>query len=157
MDQLLSSLAAPDLLERIHADCTLIATGKVAVEPLVALVNNLDSPNEARWRAAANLGDIGDPRAVAPLIAAIADQVWEVRASAIWALGMLEDKRAFDALSAIVESPIPDEQNSYVAARALFKIDPERAVKLLRQLINDSNHRVRSWARSALANLEFEG
>lgn len=149
-------LNSPDLLERIKADCALIAEGKDAVEPLLAVLNDPNNPNEARCRAAANLGDIGDPRAVESLIAAITDDVWEVRASAIWALGMLGDVRAFEPLHAIVENPIPDEQNSYVAARALIKIDRSRAIDVLRRAAEHSNHRVRSWGRSALANVKFE-
>ena len=156
LENQIASLAHPDLLERIKADCALIAMGKDAVEPLLAVLNNLSNPTEARWRATANLGDIGDTRAVASLVAAIADEVWEVRASAIWALGMIGDGGAFESLQAIVENPIPDEQNSYVAARALLTIDRSRAVDVLQNAAEHSNHRVRSWGRSALASLKFE-
>lgn len=155
-DHVVTSLNSPDLLERIKADCALIAAGQDAVEPLLAVVSDPNNPQEARWRAAANLGDIGDPRAVEALTTAIADELWEVRASAIWALGMLGDARAFEPLRGIVENPIPDEQNSYVAARALLTIDRSRAVEMLQNAAKHSNHRVRSWGRSALACLKFE-
>jgi HEAT repeat protein len=155
-DHVVTSLNSPDLLERIKADCALIAAGQDAVEPLLAVVSDPNNPQEARWRAAANLGDMGDSRAVEALIAAIADEVWEVRASAIWGLGMIGDGGAFEPLQSIVENPIPDEQNSYVAARALLTIDRSRAVEVLQSAAADSNHRVRSWGRSALASLKFE-
>jgi HEAT repeat protein len=154
--QTLDELNSPDLLARIKVDCALIAAGQDAVEPLLAVVNDPNNPNEMRWRAAANLGDIGDLRAVESLIAAISDKEWEVRASAIWALGMLDDDRAFEPLRAIVENPIPDEQNSYVAARALLTIDRSRALEVLHRAAEHSNHRVRVWGRSALASLKFE-
>lgn len=150
------SLNSTDLLERIKADCALIAMGQDAIEPLLALVSDPNNPQEARWRAAANLGDIGDPRVVDALISALADDVWDVRASVIWALGMLGDARAFEPLRAIVENPIPDEQNSYVAARALLNVDRSRAIDVLQRAAENSNHRVRSWGRSALACLKYE-
>jgi HEAT repeat protein len=156
LQEALDELSSPKLLERIKADCALIAAGQNAVEPLLAVLNNLSNPIEARWRATANLGDIGDPRAVESLITAIADDIWDVRASAIWALGMIGDGGAFESLQAIVENPIPDEQNSYVAARALLTIDRSRAVDVLQNAAEHSNHRVRSWGRSALASLKFQ-
>jgi HEAT repeat protein len=154
LDQLLISLNNRDLFERMKTDCALIEAK--AVETLLGLLDDQNSPNEARWRAAANLGECGDARAVESLLTAMTDASWDVRASAIWALGMLGDTRGFDALCAIVENPIPDEQNSYVAARALIRIDSSRAVDVLKRAANAPNHRVRSWGRSALACLEFE-
>ena len=154
--QFINSLNSPDLAKRLKADCDLIALDNEAVEPLLALLSDSSKSLEARWRAAANLGDIGDPRAVESLIAAISDKEWEVRASAIWALGMIGDDHGFEPLRAIVENAIPDEQNSYVAARALLTIDRSRAVEVLHRAADHSNYRVRSWGRSALASLKFE-
>ena len=84
----------------------------------------------------------------------MSDPSWDVRASAIWALGNLRDARAFDTLRAILENPTPDEQNSYVAAMGLLQIDRERAVEVLRRAAASTNPRIRSWGHSALALLQ---
>lgn len=148
-----TSLNSPDVAERLAADCALIEAG--AVEALLALLNDPASANEARWRAAADLGDIGDVAALDALTAAVTDPSWDVRASAIWALGRLRDPRAFEALCAVVENPTPDEQNSYVAAMGLLQIDRERAVEALRHASASANPRIRSWGHSALALLKY--
>ena len=152
-ESLIISLNSDDLVARLAADCALIDAG--AVEPLLALLNDTANPNEARWRAAADLGDIGDEAALDALITAAGDPSWDVRASAIWALGRLRGEKAFATLHTIVENPTPDEQNSYVAAMGLLHLDPPRAVEILRRAAASSNPRIRSWGRSALANLEF--
>jgi HEAT repeat protein len=153
MQPYVTSLNSADLAERLAADCALIDAG--AVEPLLAVLNDPANANEARWRAAANLGDIGDETALESLITAVTDPSWDVRASAIWALGRLRESRAFDTLCSIVENPTPDEQNSYVAAMGLLQIDQARAVEVLRRAAASANPRIRSWGRSGLAILEF--
>lgn len=149
----ISSLNSSDVAERLAADCALIEAG--AVEPLLVVLNDAASANEARWRAAADLGDIGDVAALDALTAAVTNPSWDVRASAIWALGRLRDPQAFEALCTIVENPTPDEQNSYVAAMGLLQIDRERAVEALRHASASANPRIRSWGHSALALLKY--
>lgn len=153
MHSFLTSLSSSVLAERLAADCALIDAG--AVEPLLALLNDASAPNEGRWRAAADLGDIGDTQALEPLIAAATDASWDVRASAIWALGRLNENRAFETLCAIVENPLPDEQNSYVAALGLLQIDLALATVVLRRAAASDNPRIRAWGRSALATLAY--
>lgn len=153
MDSLIAALSSPVLAERLAADCALIDAGEL--EPLLALLNDAAAPNEGRWRAAADLGDIGNPQALEALIAAATDVSWDVRASAIWALGRLNENRAFETLCAIVENPLPDEQNSYVAALGLLQIDLALATVVLRRAAVSDNPRIRAWGRSALATLAY--
>lgn len=74
---------------------------------------------EARWRclrrgAAQALGELGDTRAVDPLIAALYDEDEHVRSSVAVALGQLKDVRAVDPLIAATEN----DKNKYVRGAA---------------------------------------
>lgn len=74
-----------------------------------------------RSDAAEALGEIGDHRAVRPLIAALKDKDWPVRNSAVIALGMIGDSQAVRAL----RSALNDKDSGAVrenAAKALVKI-----------------------------------
>ena len=52
----------------------------------------------AKKKAAEALGEIGDARAVEPLILALKDEYWEVRRRAAEALGEIGDARAVEPL-----------------------------------------------------------
>jgi HEAT repeat protein len=56
-----------------------------------------------RKRAVQAIGELGDPRAVAPLIAALSDPVEEVRAAAAAALGKRKEASAADRLVKLLE------------------------------------------------------
>ncbi len=155
LDQWIDALDSPSLLERITADVTLMRAGADAVEPLLACLNDPLQPLEMRWRAAVNLGSIGDGRALEALITALNDEAWEIRHSAAWALGRLADQRGFAALVAFVEHPLVDEQIPYVIAMALIDIDQAAAQQVLQRALNSPHEDVRSWAHSALLNLDF--
>ena len=58
---------------------------------------------DVRTAAAGALGQIGDPRAVEPLIAALKDEGESVRSSAARALGKIGDPRAVESLSAALK------------------------------------------------------
>jgi len=49
------------------------------------------------------LGEIGDARAVEPLIDTLADENWEVQSSAAKALGKIGDDRAVQPLTGLLE------------------------------------------------------
>ena len=57
-----------------------------------------DEDEVTRWRSAEELGRIGDPGAVDPLIDTLWDDDARVRLKAAWALGMIGDARAIPAL-----------------------------------------------------------
>jgi len=87
-----------------------------------------------RWRAAAALGDLGDPRAVEPLIAALGDL--DVRHHAVPALGKLGDERAFDPL---VEA-LRDQELQHASALALGELGDARAVPLIVEALDNATH-----------------
>lgn len=75
-----------------------IDAGKPAVRPMIkALKDWRDS--RLRSTAAFILGEIGDRRAVKPLIHRLEDRDWRVRAVAVAALGKIGDARAVEPLT----------------------------------------------------------
>jgi HEAT repeat protein len=108
----------------------------VAVEPLLAVLNNRDGYFHCVVRAAAShsLGQLRDLRAVAPLLDAINDPITEVSAEAIRALASLADPRGIPALLQVVRN-----QHGYfldvtrhAAILGLAKIGGEQAACELR-------------------------
>jgi HEAT repeat protein len=104
-----------------------------------------------RWRAAAALGDLGDLRAVQPLIAALGDQESRVRWRAAGALGDLGDLRAVEPLIAALR-----DRNRWVrwrAAEVLGDLGDPRAFEPLLAALGDQNVQERSVAARALGQL----
>ena len=126
----------------------LLAIGAPAVEPLIAA---LTGPAEkTRERAAAALGDIGDPRAVEPLIVALGNpgNHASARSAAAEALGKLRDERAVQPLITALRGTRPPRVRS-AAAKALGKIGDPRAVEPLLA----AHHEVGDLALDALAQI----
>ena len=99
-----------------------------------------------REKAADFLGEIGDPKAVPPLIGALGDPAisWIAAAS----LGKLRDARAVQPLIATLGSE--EKWLRKNAATALGQIGDTSAVKPLINLLSDRNHDVRQAAAEAL-------
>jgi len=126
-----------------------------------------------RREAAITLGEMGDERAVAPLIAALRDEEWNVREAAedalaligspaveplikalreyqirryvIKVLGRIKDERVLDPLFAQLRN---EEFKDYATA-ALIEVGPP-AVERLTAVINDKDKNVRKHAVQAL-------
>jgi HEAT repeat protein len=80
---------------------------------LIAVLDNRDGYFHSVARAAAShsLGQLGDLRAVVPLLNAIRDPISEISAEAIRALASLPDPRSVPALLEVVRN----ERNFYLA------------------------------------------
>jgi len=102
-----------------EAQVALSKIGAPAVEPLIVALKKSKEP-WARERAARVLGEIGDTRAVEPLISAITGEKWIVRRAAIEALGKLGDVRAVEPLIAKLKDK--DSNIRSYAAKALKKL-----------------------------------
>ncbi len=114
-----------------EASDALAKIGSLAVDPLIAA---LTKDNGWLSRMAVNiLGDIGDARAVEPLIAALKDS--NTTENAIIALGKIADARAVEALIAALK----DINMVTRAATALGKIADVRAVEPLIAVLLDRN------------------
>ncbi len=128
LELLKDARAVPALIETLKGDPTYVRTkatvalieiGEPAVAALIPLIMHPD--DEVGELAAKALGEIGDKRAVEPLIAALKDKTREVRRYAAVALGNLGDARAIEPLK-----EAENDSNFYVrynAGSALGKIN----------------------------------
>lgn len=107
----------------------LVEIGAPAVELLLVALRNEDMG--VRHRAAYALGDIGDPRAVHPLTAALKDAYGDVRRAAATALGKIGDSRAVEPLLAMFNNDSEDPYIREVCAEALGKLGDVRAIEPL--------------------------
>jgi HEAT repeat protein len=117
------------------------------IKRLIKSLEEAKLPN-VRKGAAAALGEIGDARAVEPLIAALADPDFNVGRAAAMALGEIGDERAVEPLIAALGSLYLDE----TAAEALGHFGAD-AVEPLIVALNDRDRRVRPNAAWALGQI----
>ena len=103
---------------RLDAAETLAKIGKPAVKPLIEALKDGAEDVAVRMKAAEVLGEIGDERAVEPLIQALKDKDEFVRQCAAEALGEIGDERAVETLN----QALKDEWVREEAAKALKKI-----------------------------------
>ena len=105
----------------------------------------------ARACVAETLSELGDARAVGPLIAALRDPQPGVRFEAAWVLGKLRDPAALGPLAAALK-----DSNAKVrahAAYALGQLADKRAVAPLIAALKDDNSFVATCAAQALGEL----
>jgi HEAT repeat protein len=137
------------------------AAVKAAVEPLIGLLGDADQ--RVQRAAAAALGQLGDARAVEPLLSALRDAPVEplplrlgdadsgVRHQAAEALGQLGDVRAVEPLIGLLGDAGSDVQRA--AAEALGRLGDVRAVEPLLRALGDEDSDVRQVAAEALGQL----
>jgi HEAT repeat protein len=111
------------------------------------LIKALDSEFEVREAAVDALGEIGDPRAVEPLISILVDNKWYC-CYAIEALGRIGDPRSVDALSAALNHNEVSVREA--AVDALGEIGDPRAVKPLGVMLKGDKDSSMRW-RAACA------
>jgi HEAT repeat protein len=103
-----------------------------------------------RWPASVALGDIGDPRAVGPLIVLLKDADSIMRSSAAESLGKIGDTRSVEPLIAALQDK--DSHVREAASEALGKIG-EPAVKPLVAALKDADVRVSEKAAELLGKI----
>lgn len=140
--------ALNDPCSRVRQTVTkaLVDLGPPAVMALTAALKH-DYP-EVRWRAATALAQIGDSRAVEPLIAALQDHGnFSMQFAAAKALGDIGDRRAVKPLVAALEADNSDVR--WRAAKALGAIGDSRALQALDRALQDDHADVREAAADA--------
>ncbi len=120
------------------------------------------------YHAAEALGQIGDPRAVEPLIAKLQDKEHDSRYVAAQALGMIKDRRAVEPLIAALREGVSgghgkssdDRQATglhllgIMAAEALGRIKDPRAVEPLIVVLKEGDPSFRRYAAQALGHIQ---
>ncbi len=129
---------------------TLVRTGKPAVEPLIAALND-DAP-AIRRGAAEILGKIKDGRATEPLIRAVENETGRVREKAAEALGMIGDSRAVGSLIQALEDDTWVVRET--AIEALSRIG-KPAVAPLVEALEHEDVGVRTETARALRELDW--
>jgi HEAT repeat protein len=122
---------------------------KQGVEGLVKALRDSTDP-QVRQYAAYLLGKAQNPRAIQPLIEALADFDKSVREQATFALSRI-GKAAIEPLAEAMKEP--KWETRYRAAEALGKIADEKAVKPLIQGLRDNRDHVRYMAAKGLKEL----
>ncbi len=122
---------------------------KMGIDNLVRTLRDSTDP-EVRIYAAYLLGKARNPRAIQPLIEALADFDKSVREQATLALSAI-GKAAIEPLAAAMKEP--RWETRYRAAEALGRIADEKAVKPLIQGLKDNREHVRYMAAKGLREL----
>jgi HEAT repeat protein len=129
-------------------------TAKRNVKGLIKALGYRQDHHQTPCRAAEALGQVGDARAVEPLIAALKDFiVWDVRKAAAEALGQIGDVRAVDPLIAALNDGAWRVREA--AAGVLGQIGDVRAVNSLIAGLKDQERVVREAAFGALDDLGY--
>ncbi len=123
--------------------------GKIG-EPAVELLIGFLSDENGNYIAARALGQIGDVRAVEPLIRLLKDEEASVRGAAVRALGEIGDERAVEPLIGMLS----DRQGiSMGAVDAMGEIGGVRVVDLLIEMLSDTAMWPRWHAARALGKI----
>jgi HEAT repeat protein len=124
------------------------ALAKIGTPAVPSLLAVLDHPDEdIRWKAAVTLGEIGDTRAISPLVELLGDKDRFVRSRAAYALGLI-GAPAVETLKDAVSRGDTDFRKGAVAA--LGKVDDPSATEALVPALGDPSPEIRQDAISAL-------
>ena len=123
---------------------------KAVVEFLIQALKD-ENWGVRRRRAANALGNIGDEKAVEPLISALNEENVHIRRATAGALGHIGDERAVEPL--ILALNDEDKSVRTLVAGALGKIRDKRAVEPLILALNDDEEDVRWYASVSLGEI----
>lgn len=122
--------------------------GEVAVEALLLVLKD-EEEQYRHWKVALALGEIGDKRAVEPLIELLKNDNGENKDNLITALGELRDERAIEPLIELFNDS--DEFTQEEAVKSIVKIG-NPAVNYLIKVLNDNYDQIKSNISLALLN-----
>jgi HEAT repeat protein len=143
----LEALRAPRTREMYDwLGAVLYRLGPVSVEPLIGLLEDLDSPTP--MLAVSVLGRLGDKRAVLPLINALKDKSEWIRWRAIESLYNLRDERAVGPLIERLRDRAHLVRGS--AVEAMREMGTADALVPLQKCLNDKYPGIRQAAKEAI-------
>jgi HEAT repeat protein len=145
IDPLLILLCDEDRFVKSHAAYALSMIGEPAVDPLICALNEGDG--NLRWGAAIALGKIQNPRAIEPLIRALADKYENVRAESAAALAAM-GKPALEPLLQFLKFSDGDARLEVVTA--LGELHDTDAIQPLIQLLENADEEERKAIANAL-------
>ena len=122
------------------------------VEGLIEALS-YEKDENVRLAAAWALGEMGDQRAIEPLINALQDQQ-RVKEAAAKSLGEIGDAQAVQALTTILHDDNWEVRGT--VAKSLGKIGDQRAIQALIRSVEDENETVRWYAVQALHEITGE-
>ncbi|KAF3884893.1 MULTISPECIES: HEAT repeat domain-containing protein [Nostocales] len=119
---------------------------EIGAQPLISSLQNIIYDGAGHALAAQKLGELGDRRAVEPLLQALKDRSSEVRAKAIEALVKLGANQAVDPLIACLQ-----DSDFFVRVKAAWGLAELGDVKAIEPLIEALRQENQSTACSAIA------
>lgn len=179
----IEQLDSEDVRQRLQARTTLLNMGEAAVDALVQMLGRNTPFGSAE--AAIVLGEIGDRRAVEPLVVALQTGNMLVAQNAAQALGEIGDRRAVEPLIRALQTrgglimlwaitslgqlgdrravapliavldAVESDSLRYTVIRALGEIGDPRAVEPILAYENDPSRHVRRDVRKALNRLGY--
>jgi HEAT repeat protein len=120
---------------------------EIGAEPLVIGLQNIIYDGAGHALAAQKLGELGDARAIEPLLQALRDRSSEVRTNAIEALAKLGDPRVVEPLIQCLQ-----DSNFFVRAKAAWALAELGDVKAIEPLIQALKEENQSTACGAIAS-----
>ena len=145
IEPLILLLCDEDRFVKSHAALALGAFGELAVTPLLRALHEGDG--NLRWGAAIALGKIRDPRAIEPLIQALADKYDNVRAESASSLAAI-GKPALEPLLRFLKFSEGPERIEVVTA--LGELHDTDAIQPLIQMIENADEDERKAITDAL-------
>ncbi len=143
-----------DLWQERSASAEALGEMKGAGEVVDALIELLgDGHDTVHWQAAWALGEIGDKKAVGPLLKQIEDKDPRRCWHAVWALGKTGDKSVVNSLIALLKT----RQEKIVrrhAVMALNHLNDPSALDILKECMKDQDHQTRYYAQEAVQSIE---
>ena len=127
---------------------------KGAGEVVDALIGLLDDNHDTvHWQAAWALGEIGDKKAVEPLLKQTEDKDPRRCWHAVWALGKIGDRSVVGSLISILKTRREKIVRRH-AVMALNHLNDPSALDVLKECMKDQDNEIRHFAAEAVQSIE---
>ncbi|WP_103126845.1 HEAT repeat domain-containing protein [Nostoc cycadae] len=148
----LSILEMGDFQQRWDISKVLLRLGKIAISPLISILEDEDTEEELRWYAARTLGEFQHPEAIAPLVELLkTSEDEELKAIAATALGQM-GSLAITELSQLLKQ----DDTRLLAVRSLAYIRTPETIAPLLTVVQDTEVAVRATTLEALSSFHDE-